>query len=84
MKVLVRALVSLDPYTLADDLAASLAGDDDADQRMTEEVLLDCIAALADDKLAGFAMRIALSGHTGLSSEISPTFYARRTLYLQQ
>ena len=46
-RVLLRALVNLDPYTLADHLAAELAEDDDTDQRSTEEVLTDTIDALS-------------------------------------
>ena len=75
-RVLLRALVNLDPYSLADDIATSLTGDDDTDQRSAEEVLSSAITALSDDKLTGFAVRVALSGHIGIPCEGQPDFLA--------
>jgi ParB family chromosome partitioning protein len=69
LRVFLRALIHLDPHTLIEDLAAHFNGDDENDQRCAEEVLLDTIGALADDQLTGFALRLALTGHTGLPPE---------------
>jgi ParB family chromosome partitioning protein len=69
LRVFLRALIYLDPYTLIDDLAAHFAVDDENDKRCAEDVLLDTISALADDQLTGFALRLALTGHTGLPNE---------------
>jgi ParB family chromosome partitioning protein len=63
LRVLLRALVNLDPYTFTDDLAEQIAGDDENEQRTAEEVLLSAIDGLKDDKLTGFALRLALMGH---------------------
>ncbi len=75
-RALLRALVNLDPYTLADDVAAELAEDEDADERSPEEVLMETITALSDAQLPGFAIRIALSGHTGIPREGETDFLA--------
>ena len=69
LRVLLRALVNLDPYTFADDLAEEIAGDNENEQRNAEEVLLSTIDATADDKLTRFALRLALAGHVGIPRE---------------
>ena len=67
MCVLLRAIVNLDPYTFADDLAEDIA--DVTDPSSSEEVLLATIDATPDDKLTPFAIRLALSGHVGIPRE---------------
>ena len=67
LRVLLRAIVNLDPYTFADDLAEDIA--DENERRSAEEVLLATIDATADDKLTRFAIRLALSGHIGIPRE---------------
>ncbi len=67
LRVLLRAIVNLDPYTFADDLAEDIA--DENEPRSTEEVLLATIDATADEKLIRFAIRLALSGHVGIPRE---------------
>ncbi|MDQ2835187.1 MAG: hypothetical protein M3Y50_15880 [Acidobacteriota bacterium] len=69
LRVLLRAIVNLDPYTFADDLADDLAGENQNEQRTAEEVLLSTIDSLNDDKLTGFAIRLALAGHRGIPRE---------------
>lgn len=66
LRILLRAIVNLNPYTFADDLAVDVNGDDESDQRSAEEVLLSTIDNTADDKLTRFALRLALSGHVGI------------------
>ncbi len=72
LRVLLRAIVNLDPYTFADDLAEDIA--DVTDRSSSEEVLLATIDATADDKLTRFAIRLALSGHVGIPRENEPDF----------
>ncbi len=67
MRVLLRAIVNLDPYTFADDLAEETTGENE--RRSAEEVLLATIDATADDKPTRFAIRLALSGHVGIPRE---------------
>ena len=69
LRVLLRAIVNLDPYTFADDLAEDIAADNQNEQRSAEEVLLSTIDATADDKLTRFALRLALAGHVGIPRE---------------
>jgi ParB family chromosome partitioning protein len=69
LRVLLRAIVNLDPYTFADDLADDLAGENENEQRTAEDVLLSTIDALTDDKLTVFAIRLALAGHRGIPRE---------------
>jgi ParB family chromosome partitioning protein len=69
MRVLLRALINLDPYTFADDLAEDIAADNENEQRSAEGVLLSAIDATADDKLTRFALRLALAGHIGIPRE---------------
>ncbi len=72
LRVLLRAIVNLDPYTFADDLAEDIA--DVTDRSSSEEVLLATIDATADDKLTRLAIRLALSGHVGIPRENEPDF----------
>ena len=67
LRVILRALVNLDPYTFADDLAEDMA--DENEQRSAEEVLLALIEGTGDDKLTSFAARLALAGHRGIPRE---------------
>ena len=67
LRVLLRAIVNLDPYTVADDLAEDIA--DENERRSAEEVLLSTIDNTADDRLTRFALRLALSGHVGIPRE---------------
>ena len=67
LRVLLRAIVNLDPYTFADDLAEDIA--DENEQRSAEEVLLCTIDNTSDGKLTRFALRLALSGHVGIPRE---------------
>jgi ParB family chromosome partitioning protein len=69
LRVLLRAIVNLDPYTFADDLAEDIAGYNQNEQRSAEEVLLATIDATGDDKLTSFALRLALAGHVGIPRE---------------
>ncbi|MDQ2844643.1 MAG: ParB/RepB/Spo0J family partition protein [Acidobacteriota bacterium] len=76
LRVLLRAIVNLDPYTFADDLADDIAGENENEQRTAEEVLLTSIDGLPDDKLTGFAVRLALAGHRGIPAESEFDFLA--------
>ena len=69
LRVLLRAIVNLDPYTFADDVAEDITADDENEQRSAEEVLLSTIDATADDKLTRFALRLALAGHVAIPRE---------------
>jgi ParB family transcriptional regulator, chromosome partitioning protein len=76
LRVLLRALVNLDPYTFTDDLAEEIAGENENEQHPAEEVLLSAIDGLRDDKLTGFALRLALIGHIDIPREGEVDFLA--------
>ncbi len=69
LRVVLRAIVNLDPYTFADDLAEDITAENENEQRSAEEVLLAAIDTTADEKLTAFALRLALSGHVGIPRE---------------
>ena len=69
LRVFLRALVNLDPYTFTDDVAEHFAGDNENNQQTAEEILLSTIDGLTDEKLTGFALRLALTGHVAIPRE---------------
>ncbi len=74
--MLLRALVNLDPYTFADDVAEESAGADENERRTAEEVLLAAIDSLGDEKLTGFTLRLALTSHVAIPRESEMDFLA--------
>jgi ParB family chromosome partitioning protein len=68
LRVFLRALVNIDPYTF-DDVAEQLADNDENSRQTSEEILLSAIDGLADDKLTGFALRLVLTGHPAIPRE---------------
>jgi ParB family chromosome partitioning protein len=53
-----------------------VAGENENGQRTAEEVLLSAINELGDDKLTGFALRLALTGHVAIPREGEIDFLA--------
>ncbi len=76
LRMLLRALVNLDPYTFADDVAEEIAGSDENEERPAEEVLLAAIDSLGDEKLTGFTLRLALTSHVAIPRESEVDFLA--------
>lgn len=62
LRVFLRALVNLDPYTFTDDVAEHFAAADENHNKSTEEILLEVVDGLTDDKLTAFALRLVLTG----------------------
>ena len=50
-------------------MAAHFVGDDENNQQGAEEVLISVIDQLDDEKLPGFALRLALTGHVDVPRE---------------
>lgn len=72
LRVFLRALVNLNPYTFVDGVAEHFAAEQDNEERYTktsEEILLSTLEGVADDKLTGFALRLVLTGHTAIPRE---------------
>jgi ParB family chromosome partitioning protein len=68
LRVFLRALVNLDPYTF-DDIAEQLTANDENNQQTSEEILLSTIDGLPDDKLISFALRLIFTGHIAVPRE---------------
>jgi ParB family chromosome partitioning protein len=70
LRVFLRALVNIDPYSFADDAAEHYDdSNDESNQQTAEEILLSTLDGVADDKLIGFALRLVLTGHTPIPRE---------------
>jgi ParB family transcriptional regulator, chromosome partitioning protein len=69
LRVFLRALVNLDPYTFADDVAEHFAAEDENNDKSAEEILLATVDGLTDDKLTGFALRLVLTGNIPIPRE---------------
>src|ERR1700677_1843600 len=69
LRVFLRALVNLDPYTFADDVAEHFASEDENNDKSAEEILLATVDGLTDDKLTGFALRLVLTGNIQIPRE---------------
>ena len=77
LRVLLSALVNLDPYDFAEDVAEFYVGDNENNQQTPEEVLSSTIVALPDEKLTEFALRLVLTGHTDTPRENDFDFLAQ-------
>jgi hypothetical protein len=75
LRVLLTALVNLNPE-FAEDVAAYIVGDDENNQQAADEVLASTIAALPDDKLTGFALRLVFTDYTAIPREGEVDFLA--------
>ena len=64
LRVFLRALANINPYTFADDVAEFFDTDEQTKQQTAEEILTSTIGKLTDDQLPGFALRLVLTGHT--------------------
>jgi ParB family transcriptional regulator, chromosome partitioning protein len=69
LRVFLRALVNLDTYTFADDLAEHFAAEDENNDKSAEEILLATLDGLTDDKLTGFALRLVLTRNITIPRE---------------
>ena len=68
LRVLLRALVHIDPYQFTDDVAANFVTDEN-NQQTAEEVLTSVVDGLEDEKLTNFALRLVLTTHSGIPRE---------------
>ncbi len=68
LRVLLRALVHIDPYQFTDDVAAYFVANENS-QQTAEEVLTSVVDGLEDEKLTSFALRLVLTTHAGMPRE---------------
>jgi ParB family chromosome partitioning protein len=69
LRVFLRALCNLDPYSLTDDVAEHFADDNENNQQTAEEILALALSETPDEKLTSFALRLALTGYVGIPRE---------------
>jgi ParB family chromosome partitioning protein len=69
LRVFLRALCNLDPYTITDDVVEHFAGDNENNQQTAEEILASALAEVPDEKLTSFALRLALTGYVAIPRE---------------
>ena len=68
--VLYTPLINLDPFDFAEDVAAYFVGDDENNQQTTGRCSgIGLFPAFQTEKLTGFALRLALTGHTDIPRE---------------
>ena len=68
LRVLLRALVHIDPYQFTDDVAAYFVTDEN-NQQTAEEVLTSVVNGLEDENLTSFALRLVLTTHAEIPRE---------------
>src|ERR1700744_1281006 len=68
LRVLLRALVHIDPYQFTEDVAAYFVTDEN-NQQTAKDVLTSIVDGLEDEKLTGFALRLVLTTHAGIPRE---------------
>ncbi len=72
MRVFLRLLVQIDPYSYLEDASAHFASDDENAQQSDEEIVLAALDGTADEKLNSLALRLVLSNHVGIPRENEP------------
>ncbi len=68
LRVLLTALVNLNPEFI-EGLASEIVGHDENNRQTADDVLASTIAALPDDKLAGFAVRLVFTEYAAIPRE---------------
>ena len=72
LRTFLRLLVHIDPYSFLEEVASHFAGNDENQQQTDEEIVLTALDSTADDKLTGFALRLALTDYVGIPPEGEP------------
>lgn len=63
LRLFAELLLNLSPYGLFEEVAEHFAGDDENHNKTDDEIFSKALAACADDKLAGFVLRLILTQH---------------------
>ncbi len=72
LRVFLRLLIHMEPYSYLEDVAAHFANGDENTQQSDEEIVLAALDSTADEKLNGLALRIVLSDYIGIPHENQP------------
>ena len=76
LRVFLRTLCNLDPYTFTDEVVEHFAGEDENHQQTPEEILASALNHVPDEKLTSFALRLALTGYVDIPRENEFDFLA--------
>jgi ParB family chromosome partitioning protein len=72
MRVFLRLLIQIDPYSYLEDVAAAFANGDENTQQSDAEIVQAALDGTADEKLTSLALRLVLSDHVGIPRENQP------------
>jgi ParB family chromosome partitioning protein len=72
MRLFLRFLVQVDPYSYLEDVAAAFTKDDENAQRSDEEIVLAALDGTTDEKLTSLALRLVLSDHVDVPRDGQP------------
>jgi len=76
LRVFLRTLCNLDPYTFTDEVVEHFSGEDENHQQTPEEILASALDHVPDEKLTSFALRLALTGYVDIPRENEFDFLA--------
>ena len=72
LRLFLRLVVYIDPYSFLEEVASHFAGDDENHEQTEQEIVLAALGNTADEKLTSFALRLALTDHLGLPRDTDP------------
>jgi len=72
LRLFLRLVVYIDPYSFLEEVASHFAGDDESQEQTEQEIVLAALGNTADEKLTSFALRLALTDHLGLPRDTDP------------
>ena len=66
LRLFLRSVVYIDPYSFLEEVASHFAGEDENHERTEQEIVLAALADTTDEKVTSFALRLALTDHLGI------------------
>lgn len=81
LRIFLRLLVHIDPYSFLEEVASHFAGNDENAQQTDEEIVLAALDNTADEKLTGFALRLRSPITSASRVKTNPTHYPRPRLH---
>ena len=72
LRLFLRLVVYIDPYSFLEEVASHFAGDDENHEQTEQEIVLSALDTTGDEKLTSFALRLALTDHLGVPRDTDP------------
>jgi ParB family chromosome partitioning protein len=76
LRVFLRLVVYIDPYSFLEEVASYFAGKDENTEQTEQEIVLAALDNCTDDKLTSFALRLTLTDHLGIPRDTDPNLLA--------